>query len=434
MLSNGKESTHFKKSDHFFGFQRVFEMINLSRTSLNENEYKRLVIFKLVIFFSIIASIIVVDSLNYYASIARQINVSRGVVIFIDKARDNQSNNSQLTIRSKGQQGDSEFRQPLWSGTVSNPAYVGIELDSDVSDPYNKIWMYSNDPFAQGKDVSVAINKQEKTALALLAENSVGEYYEVVGNTLFYAMTVSIDDKPCVTCDKQLPSSTKTDWKVGDTRSVIAIRSDLNFHRTDTMYITSFFLLSICFFLIYLYVNMTKKLNVSVKESHLDSLTKLYNRKYIDQILKKTFDKRSGHKGDYKGIGVCILDIDNFKQINDDYGHAKGDECLQKLAEIIFSHVRNQGDIAARWGGEEFLIMLDNVSAVECKDVIDRMLKDFSHLVLEEVDQVFSFSAGITHIASGKHLYFDKAFKIADKKMYYAKNNGKSQVCLSSVT
>jgi diguanylate cyclase len=142
-----------------------------------------------------------------------------------------------------------------------------------------------------------------------------------------------------------------------------------------------------------------------------DGLTKLWNRRYLYVRLGDEI-KKLKKKG---GLSLAIVDIDNFKSINDAHGHLFGDKVLTKIANTLQGHLR-KNDIIARWGGEEFIIVLPETDAKGTKAVLERTRK-----VVEEND----FGCRIT-ISGG--IAFTKAYmetnnliEMADKALYKAK-------------
>ncbi len=98
--------------------------------------------------------------------------------------------------------------------------------------------------------------------------------------------------------------------------------------------------------------NANKKLN---KLASIDGLTGLSNRRYFDKALEKEAARMARED---KKLGILMIDIDNFKNYNDLYGHQAGDDCLKKVASTISETVFRPGDLAARYGGEEFVVIL----------------------------------------------------------------------------
>ena len=163
----------------------------------------------------------------------------------------------------------------------------------------------------------------------------------------------------------------------------------------------------------------TKQIEDVTRLSITDSLTGLYNRSYLEQKVTEMVNE--GTKGT-----LFIMDIDNFKKVNDTFGHIAGDKTLKLLADTLRENTRKM-DIVGRLGGDEFVIfysdMTDHgVSENKAGSIIDMFLEKFrSRYCLPEV----SVSIGIVHCPeNGKD--FKTLYKNADKALYYTKNNGKN--------
>ncbi|MGQ9834302.1 MAG: diguanylate cyclase, partial [Candidatus Villigracilaceae bacterium] len=164
--------------------------------------------------------------------------------------------------------------------------------------------------------------------------------------------------------------------------------------------------------------------------SNLDELTRLFNRRAANQILPQKFQRASLQQ---HPIHIIFLDLDNLKQINDQHGHNNGDLALQFLADTLRAHIRDE-DIAIRWGGDEFVVILSD-SAREGAYRIARAL--LSHLdqkpmVLRNGESIYlKVSIGICSIPPNDLL--DKvslrdAIRMADEAMYLSKKNGGHQI------
>lgn len=154
--------------------------------------------------------------------------------------------------------------------------------------------------------------------------------------------------------------------------------------------------------------------------SEKDSLTGLYNRRFIDELLPALLTKmdRKNEK-----LSIAILDCDNFKVINDQYGHRKGDLVLQELSALLLTSIR-KGDIAARWGGDEFLIIAPCTGDEEIKQI----LKRFNNELLElsrKMQITISLSSGYAIYPSDTKRIED-LISIADSKMYRLKDAARS--------
>jgi diguanylate cyclase (GGDEF)-like protein len=159
-------------------------------------------------------------------------------------------------------------------------------------------------------------------------------------------------------------------------------------------------------------------------EASTDALTRLFNRRSFDNILDKAislFQENNLH------FSLVILDLDDFKKLNDTYGHQAGDEVLRVFGSILQKNMR-QEDSAFRYGGEEFAIIASGDKADNIKLFIDRIRKQVkdSIIAFEKMQITFTFSAGISCVQKS----FSKSDLInaADEALYYAKKHGKDQV------
>lgn len=162
--------------------------------------------------------------------------------------------------------------------------------------------------------------------------------------------------------------------------------------------------------------------------SNKDSLTNIYNRRYIYNRTEEIIEK---YKRDGTIFSVCILDIDHFKLINDSYGHQIGDSVLKEFTNIITEELRPY-DLLGRYGGEEFIIILINTDKKEGYIVIERILNIIrnKNFVFNKKKIQFTFTAGIAscHEIAKQNLQIDKLVELADKRMYEAKNAGRNQI------
>ncbi len=160
----------------------------------------------------------------------------------------------------------------------------------------------------------------------------------------------------------------------------------------------------------------------TIQIAMVDGLTGLFNRRYMDVVLKKEFNRCERYA---KPFSVCIIDIDNFKQINDTLGHPFGDRVLRELALLIKDSVREE-DVVCRYGGEEFLLVLpetEEAGAFRLANRIRNALK--ANRFFRE--QKISFSAGTaTYPTAAREI--DELVKAADRALYQAKYSGKDRV------
>ena len=160
----------------------------------------------------------------------------------------------------------------------------------------------------------------------------------------------------------------------------------------------------------------------SKRLSETDYLTGAYNRSKFILLANSLL---AGNDADKHCI--VILDLDDFKQINDIYGHDMGDTVLKMFTVTLRENTRDE-DIIARWGGEEFVLLLKNVSVSQANGCINNLLSVVQ--ALTTVGTTISFSAGITQCNRAKTI--DDLIKTADEALYEAKRDGKGRVCIAS--
>ena len=162
-----------------------------------------------------------------------------------------------------------------------------------------------------------------------------------------------------------------------------------------------------------------------------DPLTKLYNRRYFEQISKELINLAKIDKSD---ISVIMLDIDDFKIINDTYGHKVGDDVLVSLACEI-QKVCRKSDLSCRCGGEEFVVVYPQTSIENALIVTQKLRKNITKLIVETFsDKVsWSVSIGLSRVDLDNENTLDGAIARADKALYEAKNGGKNMVCVKDI-
>ncbi len=162
-------------------------------------------------------------------------------------------------------------------------------------------------------------------------------------------------------------------------------------------------------------------------EVQTDQLTQIANRRG----LIATFEtERAKLDREPKPLALALLDIDNFKKLNDNLGHAAGDEALKSLAARVSGLLR-PGDKVGRWGGEEFVLILPEAPLEEAQAVLLRLQRSLSaSLFMHEGRDVFvTFSAGVTLFRMGETM--EQALDRADEALYEAKRTGKNRACVA---
>lgn len=125
-----------------------------------------------------------------------------------------------------------------------------------------------------------------------------------------------------------------------------------------------------------------------VQHAHYDELTGLLNRRNFNNILQKKFDS-----GDYNGY-IIMMDIDNFKMINDKKGHLVGDDCLKHLGGILSQYFDDGKNLITRWGGDEFIVIYYG-DALQLDSILEKLVKDFKEYI-DNIEPLVDISFGIT--------------------------------------
>jgi len=156
-----------------------------------------------------------------------------------------------------------------------------------------------------------------------------------------------------------------------------------------------------------------------------DELTGLYNRRYIFQKLKEI--KEHLDLVQYQ-VRVAVIDIDNFKTINDAYGHIVGDQVLKAVSATMQKIVSENGYVG-RYGGDEFVIILNNTTYLESKLIFDCLTQEIQDIKAFE-DFIVTVSGGLSRFYPGDNI--DEVLNRADKMLYEAKHKSKNHIVLES--
>jgi diguanylate cyclase (GGDEF)-like protein len=164
------------------------------------------------------------------------------------------------------------------------------------------------------------------------------------------------------------------------------------------------------------------------RRSRIDALTGLFNRRHLSEAVRHELE-RASRTG--TGTGVLMLDVDHFKQINDTYGHAAGDDTLVQMAARVGTAVRSY-DTVARWGGEEIAVLLPDVADTDRLRSVAEAVRDSiaaTPFRVQDASHRITVSVGAV-LACGGGFSADAALDAADQAMYAAKRRGRDRVCL----
>lgn len=174
-----------------------------------------------------------------------------------------------------------------------------------------------------------------------------------------------------------------------------------------------------------------EKVNKKLLEiSVTDGLTKIFNRRYFNDNLEKTW-KSALRNRSY--ISLIMCDIDYFKPYNDFYGHLGGDSVLSKVAEAIKNCCNRPMDFAARYGGEEFVVLLPETDIHGAKKIANNIHKSIQDLKIEHkksnVSKIVTISVGVSTMKAILQKGYTTLLKDADEALYTAKESGRNCIC-----
>lgn len=164
-----------------------------------------------------------------------------------------------------------------------------------------------------------------------------------------------------------------------------------------------------------------------------DALTLLRNRRSFNEIFSLEFARTKRTDGQ---LSFLMLDVDHFKLFNDTYGHARGDEALVRVAEVLRHSMKRQGDWAFRLGGEEFGCLMSTENKSDAQDMAERILADVINLnIVHNTNQdvgVLTISIGIAQLPNAEISTESDFYRVADEALYLAKKSGRNRFCIGA--
>ncbi|MBT3272951.1 MAG: GGDEF domain-containing protein [Spirochaetales bacterium] len=175
---------------------------------------------------------------------------------------------------------------------------------------------------------------------------------------------------------------------------------------------------------------IVKKVNDYKYFSRLDGLTGIANRRYFDDFIRQEWDRETRNN---LPISLLMVDVDNFKSYNDNYGHRQGDQCLKLIAGALLRRANRPGDFIARYGGEEFVILLPETGIDGAVQVADHVRAEILRRDLKRDDShgpLITVSIGVASIVPVSTREPTWLVDAADRAMYSAKESGKDRVAV----
>jgi len=176
-------------------------------------------------------------------------------------------------------------------------------------------------------------------------------------------------------------------------------------------------------------VRILSQMRIIEKFGFIDTLTNIANRRQFDQSLIKEWNRA---RRDKTPLSILMIDVDHFKMYNDTHGHQQGDIALQTVAGTITSSLGRPCDIAARWGGEEFAVLMPNTTLEGAVHVAEEIRKNIegAHVPCDEINSYHNvtISTGVARMQPDKDISIPELILQADKALYNAKDAGRNRV------
>lgn len=400
------------------------------------------------IFIILVAIVVDYGLINFIENIAKT-RISNEETHIISQARTHF--NDQVNYRIWNAQYDGVYVKPK-PNQEPNPYLINNTLKSEDNQTLIKInpdWMTSQlSELAKTGDYTFRIisfaplnpsnfpNNFEKEALKFMVEKSKTEFFTFnEKEKSFKYMGALITNESCMQCHAE------QGYKVGDIRGGISILIDLEEYfanKNDILKkkmmieILIVIVSIIIIFLIFRVLKHTVELELKVEErtkelrklSQLDSLTGINNRGHFMDISEKYFNIALRNKTQ---IHILSIDIDNFKNINDTFGHQAGDKVIVSFAKTVNELLRNS-DLFGRVGGEEFSILLQNTSKDGAISFAERIRVSTEEMNILYEDKVIKVTVSIGLATLNDESNISELLKNSDVALYCAKNEGRNQV------
>ncbi len=223
----------------------------------------------------------------------------------------------------------------------------------------------------------------------------------------------------------------KNDWlheiiKLEDSKRVVRMNSIEGIEKTFRVDVRSFFHNTKHYVVSFTDITQLQEYTYELQfQANHDNLTKLFNRQKFNEELNKEILRENRYQ---HNLSIIMFDLDDFKKVNDTYGHDVGDVVLMKISQVV-KEVTRTTDIVARWGGEEFMILLPETSKNEAQKIAEHIRVSISKIAFAEFEHQITVSLGIAEYIVDKDTK-ESFLKKVDLALYEAKRGGKNKVVL----
>ncbi|MCL2055637.1 MAG: diguanylate cyclase [Oscillospiraceae bacterium] len=180
-------------------------------------------------------------------------------------------------------------------------------------------------------------------------------------------------------------------------------------------------------------IRMIEQIRTIERLSMTDQLTELPNRRSFNLRLEEEWERAVRNQSP---VSILLADVDRFKNYNDTYGHQQGDAALQAVAGALMGELQRPGDFAARWGGEEFAVLLTDTDLTGAQSVAEKIRLRIEGMEIPRADgreTRVTISIGISTQIPPRNSAYDDFITCADKALYLAKETGRNRVCTADI-
>ena len=180
-------------------------------------------------------------------------------------------------------------------------------------------------------------------------------------------------------------------------------------------------------------IRMIEQIRTIERLSMTDQLTELPNRRSFNLRLEEEWERAVRNQST---VSILLADVDRFKNYNDTYGHQQGDAALQAVAGALMGELQRPGDFAARWGGEEFAVLLTDTDLTGAQSVAEKIRLRIEGMEIPRADgreTRVTISIGISTQIPPRNSAYDDFITCADKALYLAKETGRNRVCTADI-
>lgn len=412
---------------------------------MNMPQTKAIGLLSILFMLMAVVSLVAIEKLEHATSSALATRTAKALISVVNQARISYSSHVVSKLNTHPEiEVEAQYHHKALA--IPNPATFAIELGQAVSKPDEGLIIstYSKFPFKWREKTGGPQDKFQQDALNSLSEIEPSfERIEVINGVgvLRHAEAIFMEAS-CIECHNTHPFSPRKNWKMGDVRGAIEVSVPLNGSTNDTAHTVRYayimFMALSAIGLLCMFITLKRaqglsrelELSVELRTSKLnkiartDSLTQIANRRYFEEFSEQIVNQQNN---DAFPMAMVIYDLDYFKAINDYFGHDVGDVCLIKVVQSV-AKVLRKGDFHARIGGEEFAIILKNISDEELALVMNRVLKSVESIAVEQYSDIsMSCSIGSTVAKSFEGVSIKRMVKVADEALYLAKQQGRNR-------